>query len=43
MFASRNSDSTTSLGELAHFEQEFAEYLESPRGRFEAWYAAGRR
>jgi hypothetical protein len=31
------------LGELAHFEQEFVEYLESPRGRFEAWYAARRR
>ena len=30
-------------GELARFEDEVAEYLDSPRGRFEAWYAARHR
>ena len=30
-------------GELGRFDEEFALYLESPRGRFEAWYAAQRR
>jgi hypothetical protein len=29
--------------ELARFEEELGLYLESPRGRFEAWYAARRR
>ena len=30
-------------GELARFDEELAVYLQSPRGRFEAWYAARRR
>ena len=30
-------------GELARLEQEFSRYLESPRGRFDEWYAARRR
>ena len=30
-------------GELAELDSEVAEYLGSPRGRFEAWYAARRR
>ena len=30
-------------GELAGFDEELAAYLQSPRGRFEAWYAARRR
>jgi hypothetical protein len=27
-------------GELEQFAQQFAVFLETPRGRFEAWYAA---
>jgi hypothetical protein len=30
-------------GEVALLEQEVAEYLSSPQGRFEAWYAEHRR
>jgi hypothetical protein len=30
-------------GELAAFDQEVADYLDSPQGRFEAWYAEHRR
>jgi len=30
-------------GELARLEEEFSRYLESPRGRFDTWYAARRR
>jgi hypothetical protein len=29
--------------EIAAFDRLLAEYLESPRGRFEVWYAAARR
>ena len=27
-------------GELEQFDERLAAYLETPRGRFEAWYAA---
>jgi hypothetical protein len=30
-------------GELGHLEDQLAAYLDTPRGRFEAWYAANRR
>jgi hypothetical protein len=30
-------------GELEQFDSQVAAYLDSPQGRFEAWYAARRR
>jgi hypothetical protein len=30
-------------GELGAFDQEVADYLDSPQGRFETWYAEHRR
>jgi len=30
-------------GEITHFETQLAAYLDSPAGRFEAWYAENRR
>jgi hypothetical protein len=30
-------------GELAQFDHQLTAYLATPRGRFEAWYAASRR
>ena len=30
-------------GELARLDEEMAEFLDSPHGRFEAWYAEHRR
>ena len=30
-------------GELARLDEELAEYLPSPQGRFELWYAERRR
>lgn len=30
-------------GEREGFDEQLAAYLDSPRGRFEAWYAAQRR
>jgi hypothetical protein len=30
-------------GEREQFDEQLAAYLDSPRGRFEAWYAAQRR
>jgi hypothetical protein len=31
------------LGGSGRLDEQFASYLETPRGRFEAWYAARRR
>jgi hypothetical protein len=30
-------------GELEHFDEQVTAYLDTPRGRFEAWYAANHR